>query len=84
LFVGPDVAACGGAACRLLAGGKGDWSWCNDLWIWELLQGVGYTGGTIWSSGLIKAAWLANTILGDVLNAWPASWLAAASSVHTD
>lgn len=84
MLVGPDVAACGCAACWLLAGGKGNWSWCNDLWIWKLLQWVGCAGSTIWSSGLIKAAWLADTILGDVFNTWSASWLGAASSVHTD
>jgi len=32
----------------------------------------------------MEGAWLADTILGDVLNLWPASWFAAASSVRAD
>ena len=84
LFFGPDVATGGGAVGRLLWGFKWDWSRCNDLGIWRLLCWVSNAGGAIWSSPLSEGAWLADTILGDVLNLWPASWFAAASSVGAD
>jgi len=84
LLFGPDVATGGGGAGRLLGGLKCDWSRCNDLWIWRLLVWISHAGGAIWSGPLMEGAWLADTILGDVLNLWPASWFAAASSVCAD
>jgi hypothetical protein len=87
LFISPDVATSGGAVGRLRQGGRGlkrDWSWCNDLWIWRLLCWVSHACSTIWSGLLMEWALLADTILGDVLNLWPTSWLGAASSARAD
>ena len=85
MFIGPDVATSGGADGRLLLRGlRYDWSGGNYMWIWGLLIWVGHAAIATWSGPLMEGALLADTILGDVLNTWPASWFAAASSARAD